>query len=250
VAISLIRAQTEKHHQPPVVVGPFELGRPVPGPPSDPAFPEARDSRRIAPLERERGSRSHRDFPTISGTSLPCLETTLRQTRKPRLRLGNASLARWRTRRAVRRAAMDALPGAVANDTSFSRALDRRGSSLHGQLAGWANPRKPERKMSAPLTLAFRGRRLKGLYRVALSVPPGRRAAAGRRLWNDPVAGAAILCLASHVSDERTTSSLKAIAGLFPCPLCEGRKLLTDSRRHGSPRTSTVAGRSGYRIDS
>jgi fermentation-respiration switch protein FrsA (DUF1100 family) len=220
VAMSLIRAQTEKTKPPRAVWVPFELGRPF-GPPSDAAFQKRVILAALRLLERERGPVIIEDFPVEDP----------RERRDPTWRppfakpnLDGASATRL---------------SAVLEDESarvetwYRRAAEERGRTIVGlsglsvseaghYMASWLrgqSPESPSAEISAPLALRFAVDDLKAAYiEVALSgsAKPSSKQI-GDWLWNGTAAGAAIFALRSMYltsDDER----LKAIAGLFLVP--------------------------------
>jgi fermentation-respiration switch protein FrsA (DUF1100 family) len=220
VAISLIRAQTEKTKPPRALWVPFELGRPF-GPPSDAAFQKRVVLAALRLLERERGPVIIEDFPDDDPRERP--DPAWRPPfSKPNLEDGSATrLAASledeseRVEAAYRRAAEDQ-GRTIVGLSGFSVAEAGRymASWLRGQTS-----QSPSAEMSAPLALRFAVDDLKAAYiEVALSgsAKPSSKQL-GDWLWNDTAAGAVIFALRSMYltsDDER----LKAIAGLFLVP--------------------------------
>jgi fermentation-respiration switch protein FrsA (DUF1100 family) len=220
VAISLIRAQTEKTKPPRALWVPFELGRPF-GPPSDAGFQKRVILVALRLLERERGPVIIEDFPEEDPRERP--DPTWRPPfSKPNLEDGSATR----------------LAAALEDESARAEILHRRAAEERGRtivglsglsvgeagryMASWLRgqtPESPSAEMSAPLTLRFAVDDLKAAYiELALSgsAKPSSKQL-GDWLWNNTAAGAAIFALRSMylTSDD---DRLKAIAGLFLMP--------------------------------
>ena len=220
VAISLIRAQTEKTKPPRALWVPFELGRPF-GPPSDAAFQKRVILAALRLLEGERGPVIIEDFPEEDPRERP--DPAWRPPfSKPNLEDGSAT-----------RLAAALEDESARAEILHRRAADKRGRTIIGlsglsvgeagrYMASWLRgqtPQSPSAEMSAPLALRFAVDDLKAAYiEVALSshAKPSSKQL-GDWLWNVTAAGAAIFALRGMYltsEDER----LKAIAGLFLVP--------------------------------
>jgi hypothetical protein len=220
VAISLIRAQTEKTKPPRALWVPFELGRPF-GPPSDTAFQKRVILAALHLLELVRGPVIIEDFPEEDPRERP--DPTWRPPfAKPNLDGASAT-----------RLAAVLEDESARVETLYRPAAEERRRTIVGlsglsigeagrYMASWLRretPESPSAEMSAPLTLRFAVDDLKAAYiEVALSgsAKPSSKQL-GDWLWNDTAAGRAIFALRSMYltnDDER----LKAIAGLFLVP--------------------------------
>ncbi|HEY1431472.1 MAG TPA: hypothetical protein VGF39_07585 [Stellaceae bacterium] len=220
MAISLIRAQTEKTKPPRALWVPFELGRPF-GPPSDPKFQKRVILTALRLLERERGPVIIEDFPEDDPRERP--DPGWRAPfAKPDLVDGAAT-----------RLAAALEDESAEAEARYRRSIEERGRTIVGlsglsvgeagrYMAAWLRgqtPHSPSAEMSAVLTLRFAVDDLKAAYiEVALSgsAKPSSRQL-GDWLWNDTAAGSAIFALRNMYltsDDER----LKAIAGLFLVP--------------------------------
>jgi hypothetical protein len=205
VAISLIRAQTEKTKPPRALWVPFELGRPF-GPPSNAAFQKRVILAALRLLERERGPVIIEDFPEDDPRERP--DPTWRPPfAKPDL---DGALA---ARLAV------ALEGESERvEVAYRGAAKERERTIVGlsglsvgvagrYMAGWLRGQTPQSlsaEISAPLALRFAVDDLKAPYR---NRPLRLRQAveqAARRLVVERHRGrCGDLCLTQHVSDER-----------------------------------------------
>jgi hypothetical protein len=220
VAISLIRAQTERTRPPRALWVPFELGRPF-GPPSDAVFQKRVILAALRLLEREHGPRIIEDFPegdprerTDPAWRVPFAKPDLDGASTTRLA---AALEDESERvEALRRRAAEGRERTIVGLSGLS--IGKAGRYLASWLRG-QTPESPSTEMSAPLTLRFAVDDLKAAYiEVALSggAKPSSKQV-GDWLWNDTAAGRAIFALRSMYltsEDER----LKAIAGLFLVP--------------------------------
>ena len=220
VAISLIRAQTEKTKPPRALWVPFELGRPL-GPPSDPVFQKRVILAALRLLEREHGPVIIEDFPEDDPRERPDLswraplaKHDLDDGSATRLAAALEDESAW-IEAAYRRAAVDRGRTIVGlSGLSVGEAGRYMAAWLRGQT-----PESPSAEMSAVLTLRFAVDDLKAAYiEVALS---GSARPSSKQLgdwfWNDTAAGTATFALRSMYltsEDER----LKAIAGLFLVP--------------------------------
>ncbi|MGC2199321.1 MAG: hypothetical protein WA633_04115 [Stellaceae bacterium] len=198
VAISLIRAQTEKTKPPRALWVPFELGRPF-GPPRDPAFQTRVILAALRLLEREHGPVVIADFP----------EDDPRERPDPRWRppLINAA-----ARDGSAAGLADQLETEIAKlEGPYRRSVDARkrtivglsglsigatGAYIAGCLRGEPQA-SPSPEMSTALTLRFAVDDLKAYYIEAALDGLGKPASKqlGDWFWSETAAGAAIFTL-------------------------------------------------------